>query len=457
MYVFSSTMANEPASASEPSQESADAPQPPALWFAWLETVALAVAGPLVGLALQHDDPFFLQSGFPWPVVAPVLAGLRYGFPQGLGCAVLILLGLAGMWQLGAQVPGATAAQFSFGLLVMGMVSGEFRDIWTKRLRKAQQDGSFSKERLDEFTRVYHLIRVSHQRLEQRLAGGTPNLRETLLTLRDTLLLARPTANEPLLGMAPLILEVFMSHGGVLAACLFEVDKDGKCAEKPAGRLGTMEPPPLDDALLKEALKRKKVASVRDLAAPRADAVTVLLAVVPMVDVRGRTWGVVAIQDMHFTSFQEDNLRMLAILGGHAGDLLATRLRGAADPANERFNLHLLRALHTLRDHGVPAAALSIRFGQNGAPLVEHLRQHRRGLDMQWLDTDGDGTPLMLVLMPEADRAAVDGFMSRVEELAREKLRASLQEVGVTVRSRMLEPNDSEDGILDHLGVERRP
>jgi len=447
-----SEIGHEPAVSKVDHPASAD-PRPPARWIAWLETGVLAVIAPLVGLKVQPDDPFFLKSGFPWPGLAPVLAGLRYGFPQGLGCALMSLLALLAASKMGmGPSTGAVVGQFTFGVLALGMVSGQFRDLWSKRIEKAQADAAFRKGRLDEFTRIYHLLRVSHHKLEQRLAGGTPSLREMLFTLRDALLLAR-LSDEPLMGISPQVLDIFMSHGGVLVACMFEVGKDGKCGEAPVAYLGSMAPPPTTDKLLVEGLRTGDVVSVNDLFTTRVESATELLVVVPLVDIHERVWGLVAIQDMHFVAFQEDNLRMLAILGGYVADLLATRLRGTADPTGERFNHHLLRAVHSLRNHGEPAAVVKIHFGLGqGVALVEPIRNQRRGLNSQWLDTDADGAPVMLVVMPMSDWEAVDGFLRLVTELSRNHLGAAPEEAGVRIRTHVLEPHDTEETVIAALG-----
>jgi len=40
------------------------------------------------------------------------------------------------------------------------------------------------KNALDEFTRNYQLLKVSHDRLENRLASGTNSLRDALVSLK---------------------------------------------------------------------------------------------------------------------------------------------------------------------------------------------------------------------------------------------------------------------------------
>ena len=47
------------------------------------------------------------------------------------------------------------------------MLVGEFRDIWDRRLERLDLANDYRQLRLDEFTRAHHLLRISHDRLEQ--------------------------------------------------------------------------------------------------------------------------------------------------------------------------------------------------------------------------------------------------------------------------------------------------
>jgi hypothetical protein len=419
--------------------------------MAWAETVALAGLAPLLGVALQPKDPLFLHGGFPWLALGPVLAGLRYGFAQGLGCAVTQVAGGLLWSRLGLPGEAGLPPQLGFGLLALGMVAGEFRDLWARGLRLAREEAHLARARLDEFSRAYHLLRGSHERLEQRLAGNTVSLREMLEALRNRVLAPDGGSGDALPGSWRPVLDLFMSHGGVQAACLFELDRHGEISGAPVARLGTVAPPSPEDPLLREALLQGRSVSVRERGESNVLR-SALLAAIPLVDVHGHTWGVVAIQDMGFTAFQEDNLRMLAVLGGHVGDLLAARLRSGSEPTGERFTSQLRRALHSLREYRVPSAAVAVHLGTGrGAQLLEPLRAQRRGLDSQWLHTGPGGEPVLLVLMPLADQQGVDGFVSRLDRLSLSTLNAGLDDVGVRVRSRLLVENDTAEEVLHSL------
>ena len=82
---------------------------PASVWVGWLETFVLTSIVMVASFATQQHDPFRLGGGFPWPVLGPLLAGLRYGFAYGFVSALLILaiLGMAinQQWQVASEFP----------------------------------------------------------------------------------------------------------------------------------------------------------------------------------------------------------------------------------------------------------------------------------------------------------------------------------------------------------------
>ena len=99
---------------------------------------------------------------------------------------------------------------------------------------------NFRRLRLDEFARAYHVLKVSHDALEQKVAGGTQNLREALQTLRRQLLAAKQP-DRPLLGIENAILALFSHYGWVQTAALFSVDEKGNVEAKAVATMGKAE------------------------------------------------------------------------------------------------------------------------------------------------------------------------------------------------------------------------
>ncbi|MBI2779153.1 MAG: histidine kinase [Gammaproteobacteria bacterium] len=433
-------------------------PAPPAL--AWLETFAITIALPLLGLWLWPEDALFVYADFPWLIMAPLLAGIRYGFVYGFTSALMLILGIAVAWREQLLPIVHFPAEYSLGLLIVGMLAGEFCDMWIRRTRRLAAAGDYQRIRTDEFTRAYHLLKVSHDRLEHRLAANTQSLREALHSMRRRLLAEKP-GKEPLQTLGNLMLGIFSNYGHLQVATLHAVGVEGDMAETALASLGTSLSINITDALLVEALRLGQMTSVR--AHPTAqrgdDHRTALLAAIPVVDVSGRIWAMVAVHEMPFMAFHEDNLKLLAVLGGHMGDILAAGVGGpdAQDTAEQDFMRQLRRSIEDARRYKLPAMIVRLTFEPAHAPagLAELIVERRRGLDQLWLSTRPAGTPLVLLLMPLTDALGTEGYIAGLERLIRERYGLSMAQAGVVVQSHELSGKDTVEGVMGYLGKVR--
>ncbi len=465
-------------------------PAPPAL--AWLETLAITLALPLLGLWLWPEDALFIYADFPWLIMAPLLAGIRYGFVYGFTSALVLILGIAVAWR-GQLLPIAHfPTEYSLGLLIMGMLAGEFCDMWVRRQHRLIAASDYQRMRTDEFTRAYHLLKVSHDSLEHRLAANTQSLREALYSMRRRLLAVKPE-KEPLHTLGNLMLGILSNYGHLHVASLHAVNMGAHMNNGIAGSalatLGTNSTINTDDPLLVEALRLGQMTSVRahlgvqniraDTGTRNAradtgtrqeftqtlparhgtatgDQHTALLAAIPIVDVSGRIWAMVAVHEMPFMAFHEGNLKLLAVLGGHMGDILAAGIGGpdAQDPAEQDFIRQLRRSIEDARRYKLPAMVVRLTFDPAGAPvdLAELMVERRRGLDQVWLSTRPAGTPVVLLLMPLTDALGMEGYLAGLEKLTRERYGLSLSHAGMTVHSREITKKDTVNSVMTYLG-----
>ncbi|RKG66501.1 hypothetical protein D7V80_19415 [Corallococcus sp. CA054B] len=383
----------------------------PSRWRRYLEVCALAFATGLLGRLLQPDDPFFTRNTFAWMALGPLLAGVSHGFASGLGCALLQVLAMLGYHLLGKAPWSGFPAQLALGLVMVGMVSGEFCDVWRRKLARSLTERDYHWRRLDEFSRVYHLLRVSHDRLEQRAARGAGSLRHALAMLKERMSALEPGASG-LEWIGESLLRLGAMSCGVQAASLHAVNGLGMIDERPAARLGDALPLPPEDAMLNQALATGQVVVRKDV--PGASP---LLAVVPLADPEGCVHGLLAVSRMHFPSIAEDTFRTLALLGAYAGELLA-RTPARRGPPDAAFRRALQQSLHALQRHGLPASVLSITCqSASGTDALRKLSMHCRGVDEPWLTRDGQRRPVLLVLLPLTDQQGAGGCERRFEGL----------------------------------------
>lgn len=417
--------------------------------WAWLETLVVTAGPVLLAMGTRPSDPLFVTSDFPWLVLAPLLVGLRYGFAHGfasgatLGLAMVISDRMG--WSPRPELPGARIV----GILVVGMLAGELADRWLRRLQRLRVVSAYRRQRLDEFARAYHLLKVSHDRLEEHMVGNTTSLRGALLQLRRKLISAEVSRLED---VGDAILDLYAEHGWVQVAGLHRVTERGKMVAEPVAKLGA--PPPLspDEPIVVRALETRALVTVRELARTSGP-----LAAIPLEDVEERLVGVAVVHEMPFVAFTEEHLHLLVVLGGHTADLLSAAAEpGAVDPAARDFQRALRRAQENLQRYGLPASLVAVSMGAPAARLGvdKAIEGTKRGLDVDWKRSGSDGRVVLFLVMPLTDAAGVQGYDRRVRGLLKERFAGALGPEEVVVLSRPLARGKPADTQLAELGRE---
>jgi hypothetical protein len=383
-------------------------------WGGWFETLLLTALVMAASFFTQQQDPFRLEGGFPWPVLAPLLAGLRYGFVYAFVSALLILaaLGVAinQQWQAAPGFPLAWA----IGVVVVGMVAGEFRDIWGRRLHRLEGAYQYRAERLEEFTRSYQLLRLSHDRLEQTVANSGFSLREGIMRLQSGL----ETINGLTHASFARLLEFVAEYAALTQASIVGLSGDRVDSANVLAGVGERFAIDEGDPVVAAALESGELATVNLVKEQAVDQNT-LLAAIPLADSTGDIHAILMVRSMPFFAFHEDNLKLIAVLVGHGVDHLRF---GAATSSTGRFIAAFERVC---QDHArfkldatllkVSAAIEGNRESETGelARVYEKLRSSVRGIDLICIGRDDKGELVIWVLLPLTDIAGAKAWMQR--------------------------------------------
>jgi hypothetical protein len=417
---------------------------------AWIETALLVLLVPLCGMWLNPADPLFVRSAFPWAILAPLLAGLRYGFAPGFGAAAALGFLSVAAWKgaIPLRLPaGELSAERTVGLLLAGMITGEFSGLWRRRMEALERLHAHQRLRFESFVRSYQTLRLSHDVLESRLGGASPTLREALRALAD-LPVAEP---EPL---AQRILELFATFAQVRQGAIFlATAPDGSLPATPTALLGPA--PELTDPIVAEALKRREVVAFDSAVAATAvaGAQAVVLAA-PLEDVEGRLWGVLAVTELPFAAYADGAPARFAALAGHVADRVAFGAPGQltderhADGA-QAFARQLRRAAYDRRAHGIPSGVVQLAIEAKGGALAETIAKQRRVTDQVLTGRRRDGRAVVTLLLPMTDDLGVARYLGRVEAAVREATGGSLAEAGVTVVQRASIDDGNRIAALD--------
>jgi hypothetical protein len=199
-----------------------------------------------------------------------------------------------------------------------------------------------------------------------------------------------------------------------------------------------------------QSVQRACLISVRDILDRKEAAAVGPLAVVPLIDVNERIHGVLVIEDMLFLSMQEENLRLLAVLGGHIGDMVALATdRGGIDADGAQFFRETQRAILNRRQYGLPAMLVStaLPHGETGKEVEALLLRQRRGLDCVWVRGD-EGGKTMLLLMPLTGPVEYEGYRKRIDHIIREHFGKTCEEIDMWIVPREIKAKDTIDKLL---------
>ncbi len=414
--------------------------------LSWLETLLVTAAALGLGFWLVPEDPLMVGLAFPWVVFAPILMGVRYGFMRGLVSAALLVVALLYLHRQGYPAYEEIPPSFIVGVLLSAMLVGEFRDLWDRRLERLDLANDYRQLRLDEFTRAHHLLRISHDRLEQRVAGNDLSLRSSLLDLRRQLREV-PREQDALKALAEPIVGLLAQYGSLRVAGLYRVDGNGRVDRRALASQGEMPGIDPDDLLVRLTLERGETLSIRQALLERGETQhSALQACVPLLDTEERLLAVLAIEQMPFFSFNERTLNLLTILAGHIADLLGSdpQALALADDDAQQFSQHLKRSLRDAQQHALPACLFCFEMTEadGGERALALLEGSRRGLDLQLRLTNQAGHPCLLVLLPLTSSDGLEGYRRRLRQLLAERhgQDSTLESLGVRSHEHELLP-----------------
>ena len=420
--------------------------------YPWVETLIISAAFFLLGCYVRPEDPLFAGQVFPWSIFAPILTGLRYGFAHGFISAVA-LHGAAGVYA--ALTPDAVwplPFAFTLGLLLCSLIVGEFRDIWEQRIEQLERSNEYRQARMEEFTRSYHVLKISHDELEQEHAGRRTSLRSALLTAREKLADADPER------VGEALLDLLSNYASARSATYHRL-RFGILDAEPAAVLGSVSRLSPTDSLLVKAIQTGATVSVRpeDTSSLAVRGENDPIVVIPVVDAYREVRAVVSITQIPFFALTERNLQIATIVASRFGDFLHAheRLPAALEDEAYWFLYHALRCLDLTSRHGLQSCLLVCRMTDTiKAPIyIQTILDQSRGLD-EALPVKVNGEWYLLMLMPLTTRQGLDRFMLRFDAYLSEIHGVGLVKAGIEVAQHLFDVDDDLQSLTDFFARE---
>ncbi len=416
-------------------------------WFQKIiELVLFAAIVPVVGYFFFPADPVGMHSGLPWLLVPPIIFAARYGTTWGLVCAIATAACLIYPWP--AYV-GQTdkLMTLGIGIIILAVIVGDAANTWKHNSRHAHAENHYLRHRLKEFSNDYHVLKVSHSQLEEFMAGRRLSLRQALQQLQPLL-----TTSTDGLSAGSELMAVFAQFGAVQVAGLYGVNDNKRVSPTPVATHGEMPELPLFDPLLKLAIESRQLVSIKLSTNPRANAETSLLAVVPIVDSHNHLHGLLAIKDMHFLAFQQENLNVLSLLGSYVGDMLS-RSRSIGESRSGWFMAELDNAVKFARTNKVNSSLLCLQLKQfdKADQVAEFLSSNIRSLDSSWQPRSMNGSQTVIILLPLISDTQCKAYLNRAAEAIEKQFKIDLHDHLEQVRARQIHRRDTRESCLDFI------
>jgi len=404
----------------------------------WLETLVLTLLVPALGCLLSKDDPFFVQSAFPWLWFGPLLVALRYGIAPALS-SVSSLVVLWFVFSLTGLLKGAFPLHFMLGGALLSLIAGQFSSVWTTRLRRSDQLSRHASERFQQLSRAYFMVRHSHDRLEQNLVSRPVTLRQAMMELRRLLVERGGEVSNELAGE----LMVILAHYCSLSSAAIYAVRHGVPDPVPLAQCGQGASYRPDDLLLRSALESGTTAYQAANRLGDGQHSSYLVAA-PLRTSSGRMLGVLLVSDMPFMALHRETLQILGVLLAYAADhveaaTIAKRLIAVYPDCPTVFGAELIKMTRLRRDLDIVSTVVVINLqpGPRLDELCQVLERQQRGLDHGWR-RDLGWCVQFVTLMPFTGPAALEGYQARLNEVLRKQFSMTLQSVGITMKYAVL-------------------
>ncbi len=378
--------------------------------FAWFELFLITAAAMLIWVyqaTLEYNLP---QQYFFWPMLGPVVIALRYGFGRGMMSFILLLVGFS-IWQAAHHQPLNFTMPVAVGTALITMLVGEFRDHWHDINERYELNHRYMEQKLKSFTQNYHLLKVSHDQLEQRVAGKQMSLRTGIQLLQQD---AIKHQGEVPTRLAERSLQI-LSDIITLYQAGFYLVQNGEIAPTALASIGNDHQLVMNDPMLQDMLKTKALLSPADLI-EHSDLQYQLA--IPLLDINGELQAVILAEKVRFVQLTDANIALVALLSSYIANFIANEMFvPILQPEQRRLFRQYVQGQQQHHSRYAIDSCLVVftDLTSERRLALTQVTDYRRGADIYWLCQDSAGNPSLCVLLPMTTPREARQFVSRVK------------------------------------------
>ncbi|MBA2657874.1 MAG: hypothetical protein H0U70_12970 [Tatlockia sp.] len=422
------------------------------IWKA-VETVLITVVVYLIAFFINPQDPFNLKGPFPWLIFAPIYCSLFYSTIYGL-VSLLILFAIMIHQQHLDLLGNLDLRGYIAGSLGLTMLVGLCSSYWTSRIRHIEHLNNYVREHLENLSRDYYLLRISHERIEQSYIVKPLSFRDAFLQIKQDLVQNNCELNPH---SAEALLNVFSQYCSINNAALCVYDENNKDLRTMA-LIGADFFINTSDPLMENAIKDERSTYVT-IAQLVSRSQSSFLAVIPLITpAKTRDLiGFIVIKDMPFWSLTHDNLEVFTVFAAYFTFNLAMLKK--AEPLINEFPdcppefLKELHSLSHLKQYSKVDSSLScivVPPGPQQQNIVYILERQKRSLDYIWV-FDDKSAKIVMTLMPLTGIEGMLGYKKRIASFLKNDFGLDLNTNGLLFRFKQLTTAPANKQLRDFV------
>jgi polysaccharide biosynthesis protein PelD len=398
-----------------------------------LETILFTLVLLLIVIKIRPSDPFGMFGVIPWIAMAPILCGLLYGALNGVISLIILLTYLMFQQHLYGSDSYALR-EYIVGLTSVTLFIGIFSSYWLARIRHVEYLNGYVREHLDDLSRDYYLLRISHERLEHAYITKPLSFRDAFYQIKKEILKNNGEINT---AISQQLLNIFSQYCSINCAifCLYDEKTQEVTTMASLGKEFFLS---LTDPLISSALQNRitTYCAVNML----DNEVSEYLAVIPLLDAKQKIIGFIIIKEMPFWSLTHDNLEVLSVFAATFALQFSTIKRvehlieiypDCPPEFLSEFNTLVNLKKYNKVDSGISGLLVPESFFQEN--IIYSLEQQKRSLDHIWI-ISLESSKLFITLMPLTSIEGIYGYRKRLTDWLKSEFGQEINRKGMNFR-----------------------
>jgi len=394
--------------------------------YAYVETLIIVGIYLVIGFLIDPNDICILGNEISYILILLAIITLFHGFENGV--LTLGILAVAMWW----FYPTFQYTEFLIALL-MTMIFAEFHYYWTQKIKDVQIDADYRGEKLDELSKAFYSLKISHDQLEKNYVIKPMSIRNSIeyIVEKNEIVDDECENLDKRKEYYKNFLELLEKSFSVNSAVII-YSKEEHLEEyvkfKNSGLVLSSTTPAMDleklfsDYLVDKAIGRATAIFISDIAGEptvNADNNSEFIAAIPAL-YKGKVIAVLAIRKMPFMAFNREMLTSISILLDYFS--VEINKKNVLNCSNEIeviknnlfcFEYHRLKGLYEKYNVNSIVLVLRIKSELQSVRIYEKIEKMLRSLDMVTMIEENEIYYITL-LFPLHDNSAALGYLNRL-------------------------------------------